>query len=135
MSVKIFIDTNILVYFVKDNTGKAEIIATKIQKKNNSFISTQVVNEFCNVALKKLDFSSENVLFSISKFSEVFIISLVKLSTIKKALQIKEKYGCSFYDSAIIASALQNNCTILYSEDMQHQQIIEKTLTIINPFK
>jgi predicted nucleic acid-binding protein len=135
MSDKIFIDTNILVYLVKDNTGKAEIISTKIQEKNNSFISTQVVNEFCNVGLKKLDFNCADIVFSISKFSEVFTIPEVKLSTIIKALQIKEQYGYSFYDSAIIASALQNNCSILYTEDMQHQQIIENTLTIINPFK
>jgi len=135
MNDRIFIDTNILVYIVKDNTGKAEIIATKILKKNNSFISIQVVNEFCNVALKKLNFSGANILFSINKFSEVFTIPEVKLSTIKKALQINEQYGYSFYDSAIIASALQNNCAILYTEDMQHQQIIENTLTIINPFK
>jgi predicted nucleic acid-binding protein len=135
MNDRIFIDTNILVYIVKDNTGKAEIIASKILMKNNSFISTQVVNEFWNVALKKLDFSYENVLFSITKFSEVFIISSVKLSTIKRALHIKEQYAYSFYDSAIIASALQNNCKILFTEDMQHNQIIENTLTIINPFK
>lgn len=135
MSDRIFIDTNILVYIVKDNTGKAEIIATKILTKNNSFISTQVVNEFCNVAFKKLDFSGADILFSINKFLEVFTIPGVKFSTIKKALQIKEQYGYSFYDSAIIASALQNNCAILYTEDMQHQQIIENTLTIINPFK
>ncbi len=125
MNDKIFIDTNILVYIVKDNTGKAEIIATKIQKKNNSYISKQVINEFCNVAIKKLDFNYENILFSINKFSEVFTIPVVTFSTIKKALQIHEKYGYSFYDSAIIASALQNNCKILYTEDLQHNQLIE----------
>ena len=52
MRDKIFIDTNILVYLVKDNTGKAEIISGKIKDKDNSYFSTQVANEFCNIALK-----------------------------------------------------------------------------------
>jgi len=132
---RIFIDTNILVYLVKDNTGKAEILAKKIVDKTNNFISTQVVNEFCNVAIKKLDFSFADILFSIDKFIENFIIPEVKVSTIKYAIKIKEKYAYSYYDSVIIASALQSNCSIIYTEDMQHNQTIENKLKIINPFK
>ena len=78
--------------------------------------------------------SFKEILFSIDKFSENFIIPEVKVPTIKYAIEIKKKYGYSYYDSVIIASALQNNCTILYTEDMQHKQIIENTLEIINPF-
>jgi len=129
----IFIDTNILIYLVKDNTGKAELINSVLSV--NSYISTQVVNEFCNVALKKLNLSIKDILFSIDRFSENFTISQVNVFVIKKALKIKEKYKYSYYDSVIIASAIQNNCTILYTEDMQHNQIIENTLKIVNPFK
>ena len=50
-------------------------------------------------------------------------------------LKIKDKYKLQFYDSLIIATALENNCSVLYSEDMQHGFEIENTLTIINPFK
>ena len=132
---KIFIDTNILVYLVKDTSGKAETIASIIADNSNIYISTQVVNEFCNVAIKKLGFSYKDILFSIDKFSENFIISGVEILTIKDAIKVKEKYAYSYYDSVIIASALQNNCNILYTEDMQHTQIIEDSLTIINPFK
>ena len=132
---KIFIDTNILIYLVKDTSGKAETIASLIDYNSNIYISIQVVNEFCNVAIKKLDFSYKEILFSIDKFSENFIIPKVEISTIKYAIKIKEKYGFSYYDSAIIASALQNNCSILYTEDMQHEQIIEGSLSIINPVK
>ncbi len=39
------------------------------------------------------------------------------------------------YDSLIISTALENNCEILYSEDMQHKQIIENKMVIINPFE
>jgi len=49
-------------------------------------------------------------------------------------LLIKEKYHYSWWDSLILTSALENNCKIVYSEDMQHGQIIENTLKIVNPF-
>ena len=52
-----------------------------------------------------------------------------------KGSDIRLKYKYSYYDSLIIAAALESKCTVLYSEDMQHDQIIESTLQIINPFK
>ena len=131
----IFFDTNILIYIVKDNTGKAEIATSILSVNSTAYISVQVLNEFCNVSIKKLKFSKNDILFSINKFSEYFIISTITIPVIKSALEIKEKYKYSYYDSVIIASALQNNCTILYTEDLQHNQIIEDTLKIINPFK
>ena len=54
--------------------------------------------------------------------------------TIIKACEIAERYRFSFYDSMIITAALESNCEILYSEDMQHNQTIDDTLKIINPF-
>jgi predicted nucleic acid-binding protein len=50
-------------------------------------------------------------------------------------LTVMERYRFSFYDSLIIATALEASCTTLYSEDMQHGQLIENKLLIINPFK
>jgi predicted nucleic acid-binding protein len=55
-------------------------------------------------------------------------------STIFLACDIAKRYGYSYYDSLIIASTLECNCSVLYSEDMQHGQIIENSLKIINPF-
>jgi len=56
------------------------------------------------------------------------------MQTIKQAWKIGNKYGYAYYDSLIIASALENDCTILYSEDLHHGQIIEERLSIMNPF-
>jgi predicted nucleic acid-binding protein len=132
---KVFIDTNILIYLVKDTSGKAEVVASRIVEDSYLYISTQVINEFCNITLKKLNFSLENILFAIDEFSKHFIIHNVTISTITKALEIKNKYRFSYYDSAIIAAALQKKCEVLYTEDMHHGQVIEDSLTIINPFK
>ena len=55
--------------------------------------------------------------------------------TIQSALNIVDQYGFSYYDCLIISSALECKSTILYSEDMNDGQIIDKKLKIINPFK
>ena len=49
-------------------------------------------------------------------------------------INVAERYGFSIYDSMIVAAALQAGCDILYSEDMQHHQLIEGSLTVINPY-
>ena len=58
----------------------------------------------------------------------------IELETIRRCIIIKEKYGYSWWDSLVITSALENDCTMLYSEDLQSDQIIEKKLKIVNPF-
>ena len=50
------------------------------------------------------------------------------------ALQIGERLGYAHYDSQIIAAALAAGCDVLYSEDLQHGQVIDGSLTMINPF-
>ena len=55
-------------------------------------------------------------------------------NTIRLGLKIHNKYHYSYYDALIISSAVQNECSVLYSEDLHHNQKIENTLTIINPF-
>jgi predicted nucleic acid-binding protein len=55
-------------------------------------------------------------------------------TTIKQALYIKDYYRYSYYDSLIITSSLESGCSIVYSEDLQHGQIIENSLRIVNPF-
>jgi predicted nucleic acid-binding protein len=52
-----------------------------------------------------------------------------------QAVDILDRYKYSFYDSLIIATALENKCMILYSEDLQHNQGIGKKMKIVNPFK
>jgi predicted nucleic acid-binding protein len=49
-------------------------------------------------------------------------------------VDIAERYGFSVYDSMIIAAAKGAGCTTLFSEDLQHRQVIDGTLTIRNPF-
>ncbi len=57
------------------------------------------------------------------------------MDTIKLAHRIKDKYKYGYFDSLIISSALENDCSILFTEDLHSNQKIEEKLKIINPFK
>ena len=55
------------------------------------------------------------------------------MSVIRGALRIRQVYGFSYWDSAIVAAALELRCDRVYTEDLTHGQVVEK-LTIFNPF-
>lgn len=134
MPDRIFIDTNILIYFVGDDSEKRELSESIIFSDSIKVLSTQVINEFLNVSYKK-SITTENELASlINDFTSNFEVNLIYNHTIHNAINLKSKYKYSYYDTLMLASAIENDCEILYTEDMQHNQIIEDKLTIINPF-
>ena len=106
-----------------------------IVSSDKVFISSQVVNEFISVCFTKKLLKTDEIMSVVDQFVEALRFVTVDEITIKRALQIKKKSQFSFRDCLVIASALENDCAILYSEDMQEGQIIEKALTIVNPFK
>ena len=136
MKDKIFLDSNILLYsYSQTELDKNQIANALIFSSRNTLVSNQVVNEVVNILFKKFNLNAvdiENVILEIDNNLDIINFSL---TTQIKAIKIKEKYKLQYYDSLIIATALENYCTVLYSEDMQHMQIIENQLTIINPFK
>ena len=134
----VFIDTNILVYAYLDNEKEKHDTVVSLFKnklvRENVFISIQIINEFY-VTLEKYKIphtKSVNTLFDISKAMNIVPLDF---ATVERCFKIKEKYAYAWWDSLILASALENNCSLVYSEDMQHKQVIEKTLTLINPFR
>lgn len=88
----------------------------------------------CNIFLKKFKLSPNDVENAILELDDIFDIVDFDLKTQIKALKLKTKYNLQFYDALIVATALENKCEILYSEDMQHNILIEDKLRIINPF-
>ena len=133
MRDKVFIDTNVLLYLYDLNSEKKR--RAKDILKSNQYISTQVLNEFSNISIKKLKLNHEDLSKNLKKIIEKTTVFVFSEDTILNAIDIREKYKFQYYDSLIIATALENKCTILYSEDMQHGQIIERQLKIINPFR
>lgn len=133
MKDKSFIDTNIFLYAFSTKDNDKQLIAQKIILKESA-ISVQVVNETSNNLLKKLNFNEDQIKkFINSSYTRYEIIDFSK-EILTTASDIRRKYKYSYYDSLIISAALIGDCDILFSEDMQHSQIIENRLTIINPF-
>jgi predicted nucleic acid-binding protein len=134
MSDRAFFDTNVFVYaIVQDDlrSHKAEKLITE-----GGTISVQILNEFVAVARKKTNIPWKEVQLALESIKVLCPDPLpITLDTHKEALAIAEKYGYKIYDALIVASALEARCTVLYSEDMQDGQVIDKTLTIRNPFK
>jgi predicted nucleic acid-binding protein len=62
------------------------------------------------------------------------LVEIISLVTIHTTLKVRERYSFSWYDSIIVASALEADCDILYSVDMQNSQLINGRLRIVNPF-
>jgi predicted nucleic acid-binding protein len=92
------------------------------------------LQELSNTITRKLGFSYTDAINVVRKVVQNNNSHTNTQNTITKACQIAERYKFSFYDSMILAAALECNCTILYSEDMHHNQIIDDTIKIINPF-
>jgi predicted nucleic acid-binding protein len=134
MSDRNFIDTNIFVYaHFQDSNTKSNIALELLETSPLLISSTQVLNEYYSVMLKK-KIADNLIQDNIEIIIDIANIQVIQLTTIKLAHKLKLKYGFSYWDSLILASALESQCTQLYSEDMQHKQVIEKQLQIINPF-
>jgi predicted nucleic acid-binding protein len=136
MRDKVFIDTNIWVYLYVDNSKTK--IAKKFVESNiqNIIINTRALNEFFNVISQKLKIKSKKETeVLIQNFIRNFSISIIDTSVISRAINISIQYQLNCFDSLMLSSALSENCGIFYSEDLTHGQIIDDTITIINPFK
>jgi len=129
---KVFIDTNVIIYSLGENSTKAQIAVPLFLDR--PCISTQVLSETVNVTTKRLGLATSDVRQLIKTLHEVCHVELITMSTIEVALNIQDRYKFSWYDSLIISSALDAGCNTLYSEDMQNGQLIEGRLKIINPF-
>lgn len=128
-----FMDTNVLLYSIGEEADKQNV-AEQLMRNSNAIISTQVLNEFCNVVFRKRMMSSDELLSSIKFFAQYLTVVDISGDLVIHALNIKNRYHYSYWDSLIIASSLKAKATILYSEDMQHGQVIDNQLTILNPF-
>jgi predicted nucleic acid-binding protein len=132
MPGKIFIDTNVVIYALGHASTKAHLAAPLFVGYPS--ISTQVLSETANVASRRLGLSVLEIRKLINSLEVMCRIEIISLTTIHKALDIQERYSFSWYDSLIVATALEVGCDILYSEDMQNGQEIEGRMRVVNSF-
>ncbi len=131
MSRRIFADSNVLLYTLSPETKAAAARAALLRAH---VISVQVLNEFANVARRKKLLTLAETREMEAQFKQHFDIVPITVELHDFALSVSEHYRFSVYDSLIVAAALQSGCDSLYTEDLQHGQMIEHQLRVVNPF-
>jgi len=136
MKERSFVDTNILIYTDDAAIPEKQKIAVAILENGwnsgNLILSTQVLQEYFSAVTRKLGVSAEIAQRKIELLG-CLDISSISHEDIIRAIELHRLHKFSFWDSLIIRMAQKTACTILYSEDMQHEQKIGD-VRIVNPF-
>ena len=137
MSVEDFLDTNVFIYLFDetdpDKRRRAEFLVHRSLEDGSGCISYQVVQETLNVVTRKLGARPQSARLLLDDvLAPLWQVNPTR-ALYARGLHVRAQYGFSFYDSLIVAAALEAGCTRLYSEDLQHGQRMER-LTIHNPF-
>jgi predicted nucleic acid-binding protein len=139
MSGRFFLDTNIFVYSFDASSPKKAAQAQKLIRNalatGGGIVSYQVVQEFFNVALRRFSkpMSSLDAQQYLSTTFRPLLAVHSSPALYGEALRIGARLKLPWYDSLIVASAIEGECGVLYSEDFQDGQQIG-SLTLSNPF-
>jgi predicted nucleic acid-binding protein len=136
MDNRTFIDTNILIYAeAKDERVKQRAALSVLKllfETRSGVLSTQVLQEYCNVALKKLKLSPQRIRAQLDLYEQFDVIQVTP-AIIRAGIDLHQTRSVAFYDALIIASAQTAGCTVLLSEDMAVGEQIGG-VKIVNPF-
>ena len=138
MKERSFFDSNILIY-TDDNKDKnkqeqaIDLLKSGWQDKTG-VLSTQILQEYFSATTRKLGVPAQTAQRKISLLSGRMDVFSIEADDIIQAIDIHRLHSFSFWDSLIVRMAQKSACTILYSEDMQHERLINN-VRIINPFK
>lgn len=134
MDNNVFVDTNILLYAYSDTEIERKEAVLSLLEQEKVYFSTQVINEFIWIMNRKFNVDMNSLKLITEGIFEMYKVMLIDKASITTAADISSKYKFSYWDSLMISSAIASNCNILYTEDLQHGQVIENRLTVINPF-
>jgi predicted nucleic acid-binding protein len=134
----VFVDTNIFLYAALEDDFQQtkRTVAINLLKgltDKSVYVNTQVLHEFYSVMLRH-GASDEAIHNHLNVIIGETKVSVITVQTVKRCWDIRLKYRYNYWDCLILTSALEHGCGILYTEDFQNGQIIEKSLKIVNPF-
>ena len=132
---KAFVDTNVLVYAYSNREPVKKAKAEAILSIPNAVTSLQALNEYANVMRKRFAVPFDDIQTGIHQICEALPIVLIDVMTVHSAIEMGRRFKYSHYDSLILATAKEQQCSTLYSEDFQDGQVIDGTLRIVNPFR
>ena len=133
MSDRPFLDTCVFVYALSDGDSRQDRAIDVIGRGGK--ISIQILNELGNVCRKKMGMSWDEIsgaLMAARHFCPEPVP--LTLSLHERAVDLGRRFGFSVYDCVMVSAALEADCRILYTEDLQHDQTIDG-LRVVNPFR
>ena len=132
-----FIDTNLLIYADSGDEPVKQRIALSLLRQlrlnQTGVLSTQVLNEYCNVALNKLKLPHADIRQQM-QFWEQYEVVQVTPAIIHMGLDLHQTRSLGFFDALIVSAAKTSGCTVLYSEDMNAGEMVNG-VRIVNPFR
>ncbi len=132
MAGRPFVDTNVLLYLISADAAKADKAEALLA--DGIIISVQVLNEFANVARRKLKMPWADVSQTLADIRRFADVRPLAVDTHDRGMALAERYQLSLYDAMIAAAALEAGCITLASEDFSAGQRLDNGLEIRNPF-
>ena len=131
-----FIDTNVLIYAeASDEPAKRQAalaLLKQLYESASGVLSTQVLQEYCNVALKKLKLPAAHIRAQLDLYEQFEVVQITP-ALIRAGLDLHQTRSVSFYDAIVLASAATAGCSELFSEDLNAGEMVDG-VRIINPF-
>ena len=136
MALRSFIDTNVLIYAeasdAPDKQRRALDLLKQLYEEALGVLSTQVLQEYCNVALKKLRLPAQHVRAQLDLYGQFEVIQVTP-AIIHAGLDLHQTRSIGFYDAIIVATAQTAGCEVVFTEDMNTGENLAG-VRIVNPF-
>lgn len=137
MSDKVFADSNLWLYAFVCRPGeesKHDKARELVEKPVRYVVSEQVIAEVSANLLRKAGIEEAHLIRLVESFYGRCQVVTPGLSTHRCAHVLRGRYSLSFWDSLIVATALEAGCDTLLTEDMQHGLVVDDQLTVQNPW-
>jgi predicted nucleic acid-binding protein len=136
MSVRSFFDTNVLVYTddqtaVRKQRRALELVAEH-RRSGTGVVSLEVLQEYFVTVTRKLQVDAQVARRKVELLGE-FDVAAPELADVLAAIDLHRIHGFSFWDTLVLRAAQQTGCRVLFTEDLQHNRVIEG-VRIVNPF-
>lgn len=134
----VFVDSNIWIYIHVDANedekhAKAISLLENEISQSRIICSVQVINEFHWILERKYKIDRKLITKKVQSIQKIASIVPLTINTYEKAVNLRRNYDLSFWDSLIVASAVENDADIVFSEDMRDGLVVQKKLKILNP--
>ena len=134
-----FVDSNIWIYAATQSEDAPpdprHEAARALIKQIQPHISVQVINEVSFNLIKKFRFTELDIQALVKSFYQTYVVCpMIDEAILLTASGVRQRYNLSFWDSMIVSTALQSQCSVLYTEDMGHGLVVHDVLTLVNPF-